>query len=105
VTLLIRARFFEFHNTCIGLLDSALHTPHFTSSTSPLLFFAILAVTAEVFRPEQHTTLWLRTKAMLDQAFAAAEQSIELCQAVTVVFLWNNFEDRSGTLRFGFAVR
>lgn len=42
---------------------------------------------------------------MIDQAFAVAEESVELCQAVSLVFQWNDVEDRSGSLRFGFAVR
>jgi hypothetical protein len=42
---------------------------------------------------------------MVDQAFAAAEESIELCQAVSLMFMWRKMEDRSGSLRLGFAVR
>lgn len=42
---------------------------------------------------------------MINQAFAAAEESIELCQAVALVNHWSDVEDGSGSLRFGFAVR
>ena len=98
-------RFFEYHNTCIGLFDPGLHTPAYTYSTSTLLFHAILAVSASTFHAECYVELWQRTRSMLNMAFAAAEESIELCQAATLVFLWNDPEDRTGSLRFGFAVR
>jgi hypothetical protein len=88
-----------------AVLDPALHTPTFTHATSPLLFHVVLAITAEVFRSNQYDVLWKRAKAMVDQAFAVAEESIELCQAVSLMFMWRKMEDRSGSLRFGFAVR
>lgn len=87
------------------MLDPALHTPNFTHATSPLLFHSILAVAAECFRPDHYTILWKAAKTMLDQAFGDAEESIELCQAVTLMFQWRKLEDRSGSLRLGFAVR
>lgn len=98
-------RFFEYHNNCIGLLDPVLHTPAFCSSTSPLLFHAILAVTAGTFRLDKYVALWERTKSMISLAFGAAEESVELCQAVSLINNWNDVEDKSGSLRFGFAVR
>jgi hypothetical protein len=82
-----------------------LHTPTFTHATSPLLFQTILAVAAEAFRSDQYIVLWQTAKKMLDGAFALAEESIELCQAVILLFHWRRLEDRSGSLRLGFAVR
>jgi hypothetical protein len=93
------------HNTCTGLLDPVLHTPAFTFNASSAIFHAILAVTAGTFRPDRYVELWQRAKMILNLAFAAEEASVELCQAVSLMSAWNDVEDVSGSMRFGFAIR
>lgn len=97
--------FFQNHNTYIALLDPALHTPEYTFATSPILFTAIITVTANAFLPTRYPELLKHMNFMLGKAFEHTDVEIGLCQALSLLSVWKEGGDRGSWLRTGYAIR
>lgn len=100
--------FDQYHsrlNTYIALLDPAHHTPEYCLRTSPILFTAILAVAAQIYLPEIYKPLRKRANDMLGIAFARGDAHIGMCQALSMLSVWKEANDKSTWLRVGYAIR
>jgi hypothetical protein len=100
--------FDHFHNklnTYIALLDPILHSPAYTLANSPILFTAILTVSAQCYMPELHKPLRKRVDEMLGIAFARGDAEIGICQALSLLGTWKEPNDSSSWLKLGYAIR
>jgi hypothetical protein len=100
--------FDQYHsrlNTYIALLDPIHHTPEYCLRTSPILFTAILAVAAQIYLPEIYKPLRKRANDMLGIAFARGDAHIGMCQALSMLSVWKEANDKATWLRVGYAIR
>ena len=100
--------FEQYHsrlNTYLALLDPDLHSPAYTLRTSPILFTAVLAVSAQVYMPEIYKPLRKRANDMLGIAFARGDAHIGMCQALSMLSVWKEANDKGSWLRVGYAIR
>lgn len=100
--------FEQYHsrlNIYLALLDPVLHTPEYCLRTSPILFTAILAVAAQVYLPEIYKPLRKRVNDMLGIAFARGDAHIGMCQALSMLSVWKEANDKATWLRVGYAIR
>ena len=100
--------FEQYHtrlNTYLALLDPDLHSPAYTLRTSPILFTAVLAVSAQVYMPEIYKPLRKRVNDMLGIAFARGDAHIGMCQALSMLSVWKEANDKGSWLRVGYAIR
>ena len=100
--------FEQYHsrlNTYLALLDPVLHTPEYCLRTSPILFTAVLAVAAQVYLPEIYKPLRKRATDMLGIAFARGDAHIGMCQALSMLSVWKEANDKATWLRVGYAIR
>lgn len=97
--------YFDQLQTCVCLLDPAIHTATYARQTSLELFTAVLTVASKFFRPELYETVLALADRLVSTAIAESVASIELVQAICILHYWKKPTDGRGWLRLGHAIR
>ncbi|KAL1406130.1 hypothetical protein Q8F55_007813 [Vanrija albida] len=97
--------YFDQLQTCVCLLDPAVHTARYTRRASLHLFAAVLAVSSKFFRPDLYETILGIANTLVSAAIAGCVAQIELVQAICLLHYWKKPTDGSGWLRLGHAIR
>lgn len=97
--------YFDQLQTCVCLLDPAIHTASYTRSVSLPLFTAVLAVTCKFFRPDLYEALLAGSNSLVDRAITNCVCAIEVVQAICILHYWKKPTDGRGWLRLGHAIR
>lgn len=97
--------YFDQLQTCVCLLDPAIHSASYTFSASLPLFTAVLAVTCKFLRPEIYEVLLAASSNLIDRAISDCVCSIEVVQAICLLHYWKKPTDGRGWLRLGHAIR
>ncbi|CED85490.1 Transcription factor domain, fungi [Phaffia rhodozyma] len=83
-------------NPICSLLDSVLHTPEWTRSTSPVLYTAILMAATQLTLVDRHARLRMFAKSLSGLAFAEGVCEIGLCQALFLLGFWRRTDEVAG---------
>lgn len=97
--------YFDQLQTCVCLLDPAVHTASYTRQASLELFAAVLTVASKFFRPELYENLLALADRLVSTAIAECVAAIELVQAICILHYWKKPTDGRGWLRLGHAIR
>lgn len=97
--------YFDQLQTCVCLLDPAIHTAGYARQASLELFTAVLTVASKFFRPELYETVLALANRLVSSAIAECVASIELVQAICILHYWKKPTDGRGWLRLGHAIR
>ncbi|CAK9781628.1 unnamed protein product [Cutaneotrichosporon oleaginosum] len=97
--------YFDQLQTCVCLLDPAVHTAGYTRHASLELFTAVLTVASKFFRPELYETVLALSNRLVSTAIAECVAAIELVQAICILHYWKKPTDGRGWLRLGHAIR
>ncbi|GMK55682.1 hypothetical protein CspeluHIS016_0207380 [Cutaneotrichosporon spelunceum] len=97
--------YFDQLQTCVCLLDPAIHTATYTRHASPELFTAVLTVASKFFRPELYERVLESSDRLVSNAIAQCVATIELVQAICILHYWKKPTDGRGWLRLGHAIR
>ncbi|BEJ08311.1 hypothetical protein CcaverHIS641_0503960 [Cutaneotrichosporon cavernicola] len=97
--------YFDQLQTCVCLLDPAIHTAAYTRQASLELFTAVLTVASKFFRPELYETVLAFSNRLVSTAIAECVATIELAQAICILHYWKKPTDGRGWLRLGHAIR
>lgn len=97
--------YFDQLQTCVCLLDPAIHTARYTYRASLQLFLAVLTVASKFFRPELYDQLNNIANRLIDRAMSDCVCAIEIVQAICILHYWKKPQDGRGWLRLGHAIR
>ncbi|BEJ13333.1 hypothetical protein CspHIS471_0305070 [Cutaneotrichosporon sp. HIS471] len=98
---------FYFHhlNVAVAILDPVLHTATYCRDKSPLLFSAVLTVTAKIIRPEAYPSCLFIANKLVGQAVEFGLCSIEIVQAIIMLTHWKKADDSTSWRKVGYAIR
>ncbi|OXM81875.1 hypothetical protein C364_00849 [Cryptococcus neoformans Bt63] len=100
---------FEFYfrhlNATVAILDPVIHNPTYCRHHSPLLFTAVLTVTARIIRPKAYAACLLLSNRFVGQAVEFGLCSIEIVQALNLLTHWKKPDDETSFRRVGYAIR
>ncbi|CAK9783420.1 unnamed protein product [Cutaneotrichosporon oleaginosum] len=98
---------FYFHhlNVTVAILDPVLHTATYCRDKSPLLFSAVLTVTAKIIRPKAYSSCLLIANKLVGQAVEFGLCSIEVVQAIIMLTHWKKADDSTSWRKVGYAIR
>lgn len=97
--------YFHHLNVTVAVLDPVLHTATYCREKSPLLFSAILTVTAKIIRPKAYSSCLLVSNRLVGQAVEFGLCSIEVVQAILVLTHWKKADDATSWRKTGYAIR
>ncbi|KIY37417.1 hypothetical protein I305_00516 [Cryptococcus gattii E566] len=99
---------FEFYfrhlNATVAMLDPVIHSTTYCRHHSPLLFTAVLTVTARIIRPEAYAACLLLANKFVGQAVEFGLCSIEIVQALNLLAHWKKPDDETSFRRVGLAI-
>lgn len=97
--------YFHHLNVTVAVLDPVLHTATYCRDKCPLLFSAVLTVTAKVIRPEAYSSCLLIANKLTGQAIEYGLCSVEVVQALLILTHWKKADDPSAWRKTGYAIR
>lgn len=97
--------YFRYLNVTIAMLDPDIHSWHECRSRSPLLFTAVVAVTARIVRPRVYKSSLMIANKLVGEAVETSACSIEVVQALNILAQWKRADDSSSWRRVGYAIR
>ncbi|KIS00240.1 hypothetical protein L804_01649 [Cryptococcus deuterogattii 2001/935-1] len=99
---------FEFYfrhlNATVAMLDPVIHSTTYCRHHSPLLFTAVLTVTARIIRPKAYAACLLLANKFVGQAVEFGLCSIEIVQALNLLAHWKKPDDETSFRRVGLAI-
>lgn len=103
--MLTNSSYFRHLNATVAILDPAIHNPTYCRHHSPLLFTAVLTVTARIIRPKAYAACLLLSNRFVGQAVEFGLCSIEIVQALNLLTHWKKPDDETSFRRVGYAIR
>lgn len=97
--------YFGHVNVTVAVLDPVLHTATFCREKSPLLFTAVLTVTAKILKPKAYSSCLLIANKLVGQAVEYGVSTIEVVQALIILQHWKKADDGSSWRKLGYAIR
>jgi hypothetical protein len=105
VPLLTVTSYFHHLNVTVAILDPVLHTATYCREKSPLLYSAVLTVTAKIIRPKAYSKCLLISNKLVGQAVEFGLCSVEVVQAILVLTHWKKADDATSWRKTGYAIR
>lgn len=97
--------YFHHLNVTVAILDPVLHTATFCRDKCPLLFSAVLTVTAKILRPKAYSACLLISNKLVGEAVEFGLCSTEVVQAILVLTHWKKADDSTAWRKTGYAIR
>ncbi|KAE8541560.1 hypothetical protein D1P53_002923 [Cryptococcus gattii VGV] len=97
--------YFRHMNATVAMLDPVIHSTTYCRHHSPLLFTAVLTVTARIIRPKAYAACLLLANKFVGQAVEFGLCSIEIVQALNLLAHWKKPDDETSFRRVGYAIR
>lgn len=103
--MLTNPSYFRHMNATVAMLDPVIHSTTYCRHHSPLLFTAVLTVTARIIRPKAYAACLLLANKFVGQAVEFGLCSIEIVQALNLLAHWKKPDDETSFRRVGYAIR
>ena len=97
--------YFDHLNYAVPLLDPVLCTPDSCRERSPLLFTAVITVTAKSARPRVYRSCLLLANRLVGKAVESNNSNLETVQALYLLAHFKEPHDTSAWKRVGYAIR